>query len=103
IVGLQDCAMILFSQTRRAPIGTSPAAAAARASSRANCMKSRSVGMRKKNSMRKDSCLTRMVWGNKLPNAAKLSEKESSHKANGNPTRSDYAKLGGVGASRSER
>jgi len=95
--------MILSLWTRIAPTGTSPAAADARASSRASCMKSRSVGMRKKNSMRKDSCLTRMGWGNKLPNAAKSREKESSHKANGNPTRSDYAKLGSVGASRGER
>lgn len=41
--------------------------------------------------------LTRLEWGNKLPNAAKLEEKASSHTTNGNPTRSDHAKLGGAG------
>lgn len=47
--------------------------------------------------------LTRMEWGNKLPSAAKLREKASSQTTNGNPTRSDYAELGGAGAPRIKR
>src|SRR5579871_3263507 len=46
------------------------------------------------------AALTRMEWGNKLPNATKSRKKASSQTTNGNPKRSDYSELGGAGAPR---